>query len=89
MDLTGLPQQAIDLLMVFSEEERDSLIAWYDDDTREFSGIGFVNKETELATKFSEPQKAAAIVLLEKMYREEIRWAYAYHRPFTGQKHGI
>lgn len=63
--------KAREALDVFTDEEAESLMAFYNDDTSEFVGIGFVNEHGKWS-QFANKEKADAIAVLEEEYRKEL-----------------
>ena len=55
----------------FTDEEIASLMAFYDDETSEFLGIGFINKYGKMC-KFANKDKAESIVVLEEECYKEL-----------------
>ncbi len=67
-----IPKEYEWLKDIFTSDELDSLEAFFNEDTSEFVGIGFIGPGG-LFTRFSELDKIRAIDLLEKDYIEAVR----------------
>jgi hypothetical protein len=63
--------KARETLDLFTDEEVASLTAFYDGDTSEFLGIGFINEYGKWS-KFANKEKTDAIAVLDEEYQKEL-----------------
>ena len=67
----GCPQEVYDAIDVFTDDELESLFAEFSCETLEFVGIAFEGPDGKVCG-FADPEKAAAIAVLDNQYRKEL-----------------
>ena len=67
----SLPQEIKDVLAVFTEEEMAKLSS-FTDHLGNFVGIGFTDEVTGKYTKFADPVKYDALLVLEKRLLQDL-----------------
>jgi len=81
-DISEKSREALD---IFSDEELESLRAFYDVDTGGFEFLGFVGLGGKV-TQFADPIKAEALAIIEEAYREELKTRNKEYYRFDGEK---
>jgi len=71
----GCSQEVYDAIDVFTDDELEPLFAEVSSETGEFLGIGFEGPGGMVCT-FAEPEKVAAIAVLDEQYRRELDEQY-------------
>lgn len=66
-----VPEEVIQAMQVFTDEELLGLSAYYEQETNLFWGIGFIGPGGKV-TKYANPDKYAAMMVMEDEIRKEL-----------------
>lgn len=65
-----LPDEVIQAIDIFSEEERSEIILFLNDETREVDCVGFVGPDGRVC-KYADVEKYNALLIIEEQARKE------------------